>query len=425
MKILWITNNPIAFHRQQLDEGFSQGGGWMDAAFEELKGYPNIELGLASVYACNSLVHHKSDNISCYVVPNDIKDGLYNYKKSNNIELWKRIFDDFQPDVIHIWGSELCHALCALIAMPNVPTVVYMQGLMSQIYNHSEAGIDYLTKLRYTSIRDLLHNKGVYSIDYFERKRALIEKEIISKAGNVIVENDWCAYNCNVIKHDCRIFRSLLPIKKLFAEKTWTKDTMMPHTIFTVAGGYPIKGHHMLYKALGIVKHVYPDVKLFIPGYNPIHDDNGIRRMFPTTFTKYVRSLIKKYDLDDNIVYLGKIMPTEMADYMSKCHLFVMPSAIENHSSTLIEAMMTGAPCITSNVGGVSHYFRDGINGFMYRYDEPETLAGIILKLFDDINLCKEIGYNALNSSRNERLTVNISKDFVNIYDAIINEYNK
>ena len=122
----------------------------------------------------------------------------------------------------------------------------------------------------------------------------------------------------------------------------------------------------------------------------------------------------------EKLKYFRKLSLKEMAERMSECNVFVMPSAIENHSSTLIEAMMVGTPCVSSYVGGVSDYLRHGENGFLYRFDEPETLAGYVMKLFDDRTLAATIGDNAKNSSRSERLSINIAEDFVNAYSSIL-----
>lgn len=420
MRVLWITNYPIAAHRKQLGAMSAQGGGWMDAAFELLTQLPDVELGLASVYSCANIIIHEVNGIKMYTVPNDVKHGLYQYNKKENIDLWTQISSDFKPDVLHIWGTEMAHSLCALCAMPQVPAVVYLQGLMAQIYNHDNSGIDLATKVKYTTIRDIIENKGIHINNVFEAKRVAIEREIIKRANNVILENEWAEINCQVISGRCRVFRSLLPINKIFANYNWSYGKAVPNTIFTVAGGYPIKGHHILLKALAIIKERYPDVKLIIPGYNPLNDDTGLRRMLPHGYTKYVRSLIKKCGITENIQFTGKITADEMARYMSESRVFVMPSAIENHSSTLIEAMMVGAPCVSSYVGGILDYFKNGVNGFMYRYDEPETLAGLIMKLFEDKELSERIGENAKVVTRQARLSINMADDFIKIYHSVV-----
>lgn len=119
-------------------------------------------------------------------------------------------------------------------------------------------------------------------------------------------------------------------------------------------------------------------------------------------------------------MYTGKLKPSEMAENLSHCNVFVMPSAIENHSSSLIEAMMVGCPCVSSYVGGVSEYLEHGKNGFLYRYDESETLAGIIMDLFKNDNLCDSISRQAKLRTRADRQSINIAKDFTNIYNEIL-----
>ena len=423
MKVLWITNGPITFHRNLLDKGTNQGGGWMDAAFDKIASRPEVELGLATIYNCTSLLKHNSSGVKCYLVPNRMKNGFYDYKNEKNLQIWRDVCEDFNPDVVHVWGSELAHSLCALMAMNNVPSIVYMQGVMSQIYNHCNAGIDTGELLKYTSIRSLIQDRGKHVRDPFEAKRVEIEKKIISISGNVFVENEWCASNCKSINPDCNVFKSMLPIKPVFAEYTWGAKHFLPHSIFTVAGGPPLKGLHIVYRALGIVKKSYPDVKLIVPGYNPLRDDTGIRKFFPSTYTKYIKSLIRENGIDNNIEFIGKVTPSVMAEQMSMSHLFVMPSAIENHSSTLIEAMMVGVPCITSYVGGISEYVRDGKNALFYRFDEPETLAGMIIKLFRDADLCKTLSENAISDTREVRLNIDIASDFINAYKNIIDDY--
>ena len=60
-----------------------------------------------------------------------------------------------------------------------------------------------------------------------------------------------------------------------------------------------------------------------------------------------------------------------------KTRVFVLSSSIENHASSLKEAMMVGTPSIATFVGGVPEYVRHGENGFLYRFEEYEIMAGI------------------------------------------------
>ena len=73
-----------------------------------------------------------------------------------------------------------------------------------------------------------------------------------------------------------------------------------------------------------------------------------------------------------------------MADRSQHCNVYVMPSIVENHSSSLIEAKIVGAPCISSNVGGSFTLINHGKDGLLYNSLDSEMLAGYIISVLED-----------------------------------------
>ena len=88
------------------------------------------------------------DGVTYYPVPNHSKS-----KKDKIIDLWKihdvtrdeilwpyyeekfkKVIEDFKPDIIQIFGSELYQQLAARVT-GNIPTVLHIQGLLS-LYVH-------------------------------------------------------------------------------------------------------------------------------------------------------------------------------------------------------------------------------------------------------------------------------------------------
>ena len=119
-------------------------------------------------------------------------------------------------------------------------------------------------------------------------------------------------------------------------------------------------------------------------------------------------------------ISLMKPAKDAMAEYLKKCHVYVMPSMIENHSSSLIEAMIVGTPCVTSMVGGTASLINNGENGFMYNSLEYMSLAGYIIKIFCDPALCEKISLNAfqIREKRNSDFGIEMSR----IYKQCINK---
>ena len=127
------------------------------------------------------------------------------------------------------------------------------------------------------------------------------------------------------------------------------------------------------------MKQFYPNVKLRIPGDVSFPSPD---RRSKSPYYVYLHQLAIELGILDNIELIGKLNSQEMAVHMRKSHIFIMPSAIENLSTTLREAMLIGMPCISSSVGCVNEYINDGANAYVYRYEEWQHLAQIILKLF-------------------------------------------
>ena len=420
MKVLWITNIPIAKHRDMLGIGLGQSGGWMETTYAALRENCNIQLGVVTVYNCSEIKRDIDMHNSFYILP--MKESLANYDVLSdfNRQQWRTVIEEFKPDVIQLWGTEFAHGLCAINCAPNIPCVVYIQGMMSQIFNHSLGAIPFFDLLKYTTFKDLYDKKTFWHQRRKYKSKAIVEADILSKASGVIVENEWCSDNCIAIADNLKIYKSLLPINPLFSQYQWNINSIKHHTIFTTAGPSPIKGHHLLFKAISIVALAYPDVKLIIPGANFYFGDSFSRRIKRESYPNYLLALLKKFKIENNVEFIGRLSPNEMALNMQSCHVFAMPSAIENHSSTLIEAMMVGAPSVSAYVGGVSEYLVNGKNGFMSRFDEPEVMAANIIKIFRYEELAIQLSKNAIKDTREIRLAIDLEKDYNHIYSDLM-----
>lgn len=158
---------------------------------------------------------------------------------------------------------------------------------------------------------------------------------------------------------------------------------MTPHTVYTGAATYSLKGLHVLIRALEIVKRRYPDVKLCIPGNNTSYkSSNGYERM--------IRRMIREAGLEENVEFAGRKSADEVVDTLTKSHVCVVPSAMEGASATVCEAMMIGTPAICAFRGGMTDLLRDGISGFCYDFPEYPVLAERICQLFEDEALCRQ-----------------------------------
>lgn len=423
MKILWVSNIPFGPLCELAGQSKSSSGSWLDAAFDALSNDAEIELTIVTVSRIKEIRAKKEGRHSFYILPGG-HPSEYNPESNLNRKNWEIIKKECQPDLIQIWGTEYTHGYLALQVMEGIPSVIYMQGLMSQITNHYLSGMSNKDLRQSITLRDILKWDWIKKQQAKFKKGAFFEAKMLQLAGNVIVENDWCAAHCAAITPNIKVFKSKLSIKNEFYNHEWDEKKMVPFTIMSNAGGYPIKGLHILLRAFSLVIKKYPNTKLLIPGEKSPFNKTFIEKCKINGYTKYLIFLIEKFHLKNNIVFLGKLSTEKMAEQMANSNVFVMPSSIENHSSTLIEAMIVGIPSVSSYVGGVSEYMFNDVNGLLYRFEEYEVLASHIEKYFSDNSFAAKIGSEAKMTMRASRNSDNLRDELINIYKKIFNYNN-
>ncbi len=390
MKVLWTTNMLICGIAKELN-GVSGGfGGWMEQAFEEIVSQPEIELAVITSGANKQLIKRKIDGVTYYVLPCGDAYGKFRARDKKAKALLKNIVDEEKPNLIHIWGteSELGLALCDVT--PNVPAVVYLQGIMKSVeQNYYQATPEKVLKKNLT-IYDFIKRRTTRAKNAELKRKTKVETAILKHSGHIICDNEWCVALCRSMNSKLIVHPQNLPIDKIFSQTVW--ENTLEHKLFCASQYAPFKGFEVLIRALSIVKEQYPDVVLEVPGGWQAEPTSLREKMIYGSYSKTINKLIKKYGLQRNIKNVGGVTRKQMAEHMKNAMIFVQCSTVENHSSTMREAMNVGVPCIASDVGSAPEYILHGKTGFLYRSNESEVLAYYIMYLFENEEIRKEIG---------------------------------
>lgn len=392
MNILWITNIPIGDivdHKKK-----PMGGLWMDALLNELRLVEDYRFIIVTSDIVSDISEQSVNNITYYLIPGGTASN-YKRKHDDAKNDWNYIFDKEKPDVIQVWGTEYTHALVALeeAKKRQIPSVIYIQGVMRAIYRYATAGLSASVLFRYISLRDIIRGQALTPKRHWFKKCAKAEEQLILLSNGIIVENEWAEAYYKTIKPDLEVFNAPLTINEVFYNTHWTSTKMEPHSILCNASGPAYKGLHVLLSALCIIKDRFPDVKLYIPGGSMLVD--GFERHKKPGYYSYITDIIKKNKLNDSIIFTGYLTQQQLAQKLSEVNVFVLPSAIENHSSSLKEALAVGTPSVASMVGGIPEYIEFGENGYSYRYEDYECLADYVCKLFSDEDLCRSFSDKA------------------------------
>jgi glycosyltransferase involved in cell wall biosynthesis len=321
------------------------------------------------------------------------------------------ILDDFEPDIVHIFGTEFPHTLAMIRAFGNPDKVLLgIQGICSVIAKEYMAGIPENVQ-RSVTFRDRLKDDSIMQQQEKYKIRAEHERESIMLAGNITGRTTFDKDETAKINPSARYFHMNETMRPCFYMGKWSEKKAQPHSIFLSQGDYPLKGFHFMLKAMPIILVKYPDAHLYVAGNNIIGKGQSKYPYFmrASAYGKYIKSLISKNKLKKKVTMVGMLSDQQMKEQFLKCSVFVCPSVIENSPNSIGEAMLLGVPVVASRIGGIPDMVTEHKDGILFEKGNHEDLAKAILQMWDEPVIAAVYGDNA---SVHARITHNADTNY-------------
>jgi len=420
MRVLWLINIilPSIAEATQTSSGFS--GGWLVGLSNALQAKEDVELIVSFPHTGIFPIQGKTDWLSYYGFSRKSPDPT-KYDPDLESEFIK-VITSYQPDIIHVWGTEFPHTLAMVRAANKTgvsdKVVISIQGLCSIISKHYLSGIPAEIQKKKT-FRDFLKNENLLKQrDDFE-KRGGYEVEALRKVKHVDGRTTWDKVSALQINPGVKYHISNRILRDSFYENQWDMDACERFSIFLSQGSYPIKGLHFMLEAMPLILKKYPGVRLMVAGRDITKSTAFKDRIRLSSYAKYILSLIKKYKLGDHINFVGSLNEDQMVEQYLKAHVFVSASTIENSPNSVGEAMLLGVPIVASNVGGVSDMLVHQQEGFTYQHDAPYMLAYYVCQIFGSDELALEFSKNARQHALQTHNREKNLSSLLRIYDEI------
>ncbi len=415
MRVLWIVNMVFPEAAKALGIGTSASGGWLLDLAKSISEFEDIELATLTYYSGKEFKDIKVNQIRYFLFPGGGHRLLFGSPET--VSDCKKAVEAFQPDIIHIHGTEYAPALAILKAAPTVPTVLTIQGVIRRISQEYYGGLSFRALLQTIRLQDILKMKTVVSYKKLYVRNAKREQKVLSRVKYVTGRTDWDKATMLAMNPKLTYFRCNYNLREPFYNpEKWTIEKIERHKIVTGAGGYSLKGLHILLRAVAIVKNKYPDVRLHVPGGKA---NNG-KPVVRNGYIKYLTKLIKKLDLEENVIFDGTLSAENVRKNLLSAHICVVPSAMEGASATVCEAMMVGTPAICAYRGGMTELITDGVNGFTYDFPEYPLLAYKIMKLFEDDEMALRFSAQSMERAQKRHNREKNPRDMVEVYKEIL-----
>jgi len=135
--------------------------------------------------------------------------------------------------------------------------------------------------------------------------------------------------------------------------------------VILVARLVPVKRIDIFLKVIQAAARELPAIRAVIVGDGPLRSELELQA--------------RQWGIADRVTFAGH--QTDVASWLRRSRIFVLTSDSEGLALSIMEAMMSGLPCVVSEVGDLGDLVHHGRNGWLVPRRQVEQYAGRIVDL--------------------------------------------
>ena len=208
--------------------------------------------------------------------------------------------------------------------------------------------------------------------------------KLVDTARAIVTETDYAA------KFLCERFPSRADwVHRIYngldlAEFSRTEFSSTPPLIIAVGRLIPKKGFGDLIRACALLAERGRSFRCEIIGEGPLENE--------------LREQMERLGLQRCVTLAGAKPQSQLRQRLAAANAFVLPSVIDpdggmdNLPTVIMEAMATGLPVVSTDIGGIPEMVIENETGFLVRSGDARAMANAIEKLINDHSLAKRLG---------------------------------
>jgi polysaccharide pyruvyl transferase CsaB len=292
-------------------------------------------------------------------------------------------------DIVHSHGSRgnaFSAWLKPRLGLPAITTI------------HSDYKLDYLGSPVRAATYGTLNRWALTKMDYYTGVSDPISETLIKRgfpADRMFTIYNGVDFETGALPDD---------VGELFREKhgITTQDVV----VGIAARFDPVKNVGELITAFTKIAEVCPNMKLALAG-------DGRQR-------ESLEKQAENHGLSDRVLFLGQLDWEEMPSFYSAIDINTLTSRSETFPYALTEGAREGLATIASNVGGIPRLIDHGVNGFLYKSGDTDTLAAQLKSLYDNVKLRNIFGARLKTKTRAKFAVKNTIDTQEEIYKMVL-----
>lgn len=380
MRILWFSATNVGYAANNVRHN---GGGWVVALAQKISAIGDVELAVA--FEGLGTWGDRRNGIRYYPIP-VFQEPMNRLKRKIRLaaeeELllpeMQKIIADFQPEVIHVFGSE--NAFGLICKYVDIPCIIHLQGFLPAYYNAKfPPGISRSDFLRDGLLRPIAAYR-FWWMDRVFRHRAKRETEIVRNCPVFFGRTAWDRSIVRLYHPDADYFYCSEMLRPEFyaASGKWRHRNKAESLLVSILSSPVYKGHDLILKSAALLKR-YCSLKFRWKVF-------GIGDML---FWE------KKLGISAESVGVeccGVASAEQLREVLLAADLFVHPSYIDNSPNSVCEAQLLGVPVIAANTGGLASLIEENKTGLLVPANDPIAMADRIRTVCESPELAVRLG---------------------------------
>jgi glycosyltransferase involved in cell wall biosynthesis len=214
----------------------------------------------------------------------------------------------------------------------------------------------------------VINYRGGEADDFLSKSLAWVRPSL-RRADAVIVPSGFLEWVFNKYGIATAVVPNIINLER-FSAANGTAPAGNAPRILVARNLEPIYDNETALRAFAIVAATHPGARLVIAGSGPLR--------------AALEQLAVELGIAQAVTFTGRVDNEAMAALYRDADLMLNPSKVDNMPNSVLEALASGVPVVSTNVGGVPFLVDDGKTALLVPPQAPQAMADAILRLVDE-----------------------------------------
>lgn len=256
----------------------------------------------------------------------------------------------------------------------------------------------------------VINYRGGEADTFFEKALAWV-KPSLGRANAIIVPSGFLEAVFGKRGFATRIVPNIIDLDRF---GTGTVSGVSPKSdspsIIVTRNLEPIYDNGTALRAFQIVRRAFPPAKLIVAGSGPERES--------------LQKLAAELGIAEAVTFTGRVDNAGMATLYRSADVMINPSLADNMPISVLEALASGVPVVSTNVGGIPYLVDHGKTALLVPVRDAEAMAEAVLALLSDPSLAKRIRAAGLESIQ-QYTWPNVRDRLLHVYEQVLVESDR